>query len=72
MYKILKNGVDWLDTNGNHIHCHGGHIVKFKDTYYWYGEDRRASNYVSCYASKNLLDWEFRGDILTAYSKAGK
>ncbi len=69
MYKILKNGIDWLDTNGNHIHCHGGHIVKFGDTYYWYGEDRRASAYVSCYASKDLLNWEFKKDILTAYSK---
>lgn len=68
MAKILKNGVDWLDTNGNHIHCHGGHIVKFGDTYYWYGEDHRASSFVSCYASKNLVDWEFRQNILTTLS----
>ena len=68
--QILKNGIDWLDTNGNPIHCHGGHIVKFADTYYWYGEDRRGNAYVSCYASKDLMNWEFRGDILTTDSNA--
>lgn len=69
MAKILKNGTVWLDTAGNPIHCHGGHIVKFGDTYYWYGEDRRGNAYVSCYASQDLLDWVFRGNILTVHSK---
>lgn len=69
MAKILKNGAMWLDTDGNPIHCHGGHIVKFSDTYYWYGEDRRGDAYVSCYASKDLLYWDFRGNILTAFSE---
>ena len=63
------NGALWLDTEGNPIHCHGGHIVKFGDVYYWYGEDRRGDAYVSCYVSRDLLNWEFRGNILTAFSK---
>jgi len=66
--KVLKNGVHWLDTNGNIIHAHGGHIVKFGNLYFWYGENREDNIYVSCYASKDLVNWEFRGNILTTDS----
>lgn len=66
--KILKNGVHWLDTNGNIIHAHGGHIVKFGDLYFWYGENREDNIFVSCYASEDLINWEFRGNILTTDS----
>lgn len=66
--KILKNGEAWLDTAGHPIHAHGGHIVKFGDTYYWYGEDRRDTVYVSGYSSKDLMNWEFRGHLLTTDS----
>ncbi len=67
--KTLKNGVCWYDTDGNPIHAHGGHIVQFNDTYYWYGENRCNNIYVSCYASKDLMNWEFRNNILTTDSK---
>lgn len=69
MTKVLRNGEEWLDAKGEPIHCHGGHIAQFGNTYYWYGEDRRQNAYVSCYASYDLLNWEFRGNILTAVSK---
>lgn len=68
MNTTLKNRTKWIDTDGNHIHCHGGHIVKFGDLYYWYGEDRRDNAYVSCYTSTDLMNWEFKGDILTTES----
>ena len=57
----------WPDSDGNHIQAHGGGIIKIKKTYYWYGEQRRQGldsnyRYVSCYASKDLINWEFKGD----------
>ncbi len=59
----------WLDKSGNHIQAHGGGILKIGSTFYWYGEQRRQGldpeyRYVSCYASKDLVNWTFRGDAL--------
>lgn len=62
---ILKNGTIWKDTDGNPIHAHGGWILFHEGWYYWYGEDRRDRYYVSCYRSRNLMDWEFRRHVLT-------
>lgn len=67
--KELINGTLWLDTNGDPIHAHGGHILYYQGYYYWYGEDRRENYYVSCYRSKDLVHWEFRNHILTTNSK---
>jgi len=58
----------WPDADGNHIQAHGGGIIKVKNTYYWYGEERRkgldtAYKYVSCYQSADLVNWKFNGDI---------
>lgn len=66
--KRVKNGALWTDVNGEAIHAHGGYIIEHEGWYYWYGEDRRENNYVSCYRSKNLADWEFRNHVLTADS----
>ena len=63
--KALKNGTIWNDTDGQPIHAHGGCILLHKGWYYWYGEDRRGRNYVRCYRSRNLTDWEFRNHVLT-------
>jgi hypothetical protein len=59
----------WPDDQGNHIQAHGGGIIKIKNTYYWYGEERRQGldtnfRYVSCYASADLVNWKFKGDAL--------
>lgn len=70
MNKTLINGDKWLDSNGNIIHAHGGHILYKDGYYYWYGENRLDNNYVSCYRSKDLMNWEFRNNILTTKSKA--
>lgn len=59
----------WADTEGNHIQAHGGGIIKLGKIYYWYGEERRKDldtnyRYVSCYSSKDLINWKFRGDVI--------
>lgn len=62
------NGQPILDTNGNPIHAHGGHMLHHGDYWYWYGEDRRGDDYVSCYRSADLHHWEHRGTVLSANS----
>ena len=69
----FKPGENWYDENGNIINAHGGGILFYKGTYYWYGEikkgettrvpDANWENYrviaggISCYSSKDLLHW---------------
>jgi len=69
--KTIQPGEIWPDQNGNHIQAHGGGIVKVGKNYYWYGEERRKGieadsiyRYVSCYKSKDLMNWKFLGDAL--------
>jgi len=64
----LINGVDFTDTQGNVINAHGGGLLKVGDFYYWIGENRKNDVFVSCYRSKDLMNWEFRGDLLTRQS----
>jgi hypothetical protein len=59
----------WPDESGNHIQAHGGGIIKIKNTYYWYGEQRANGldpqyRYVSCYSSKDLTNWKFRRNVI--------
>ena len=66
---IIRPGEVWPDVDGNHIQAHGGGIIKIKNTYYWYGEERRQGldsnfRYVSCYSSADLVNWKFKGDAL--------
>ena len=72
----------WNDTQGNPINAHGGGILYHDGTYYWYGEykvgetvlpaDATWERYrtdvtgVSCYSSKDLLNWKFEGVALKA------
>ncbi len=65
---IIRPGEVWPDSNGKHIQAHGGGIIKLKDTWYWFGEDRSKDNnpdrrYVGCYSSKDLTNWTFRKQI---------
>jgi Glycosyl hydrolases family 43 len=65
----IKPGQTWPDDKGNHVQAHGGGIIKIKNTYYWYGEERSQGldsnmRYVSCYTSKDLTNWKFTGDVL--------
>lgn len=66
---IIRPGETWLDDRGEVIEAHGGGILKLKDTWYWFGEDRTPSNdpsmrFVSCYSSKDLVHWTFRNQVL--------
>ena len=65
----IKPGGVWPDSRGQHVQAHGGGIIKIKDTYFWYGEERSRGldsnkRYVSCYSSTDLTNWAFRGDVL--------
>lgn len=65
----LVNGQPWLDTNGKHINAHGGNIIKYGDTYYWYGENRPYTGFttergVSVYSSKDMKTWTDEGIAL--------
>lgn len=65
----IHPGAVWPDQDGNHIQAHGGGITKIKNTYFWYGESRAKDldpqyRYVSCYSSKDLTNWKFKGNVL--------
>lgn len=72
----------WTDTGGKPINAHGGGLLFNKGTYYWYGEYKEGKTIlpdwatwecyrtdvtgVSCYSSKDLLNWKFEGIVLPA------
>jgi hypothetical protein len=65
---LFKPGHIWPDTDGKHINAHGGGIIFYDKTYYWFGEyrlprtEKDRSHYgVSCYSSKDLLNWKNEG-----------
>lgn len=68
--EYIVNGAEWVDTEGNVINAHGGGMLKVGEYYYWIGENRRDGVFVSCYRSKDLMNWEFRGHLLTRDSHA--
>ena len=74
-------GEVWKDSNGNAINAHGGGLLYYNGTYYWYGEYKKGDTWrvdyvttwedyrvhaggVSCYSSKDLLNWKFEGVAL--------
>lgn len=69
----MKNGTIWKDTDGNAIQAHGGCIIEYSGTYYWYGEYKGVDNIpgkkqvpamgVACYSSKDLAAWKFEGTV---------
>jgi len=68
---VISPGNLWPDEDGNHIQAHGGGILLLEKTYYWYGEQRSRGldsnkRYVSCYSSRDLIHWKFRGSALEA------
>ena len=64
----LINGSPFTDNEGKVINAHGGGLLKVGNYYYWIGENRKQGVFVSCYRSKDLMNWEFRGDLLTRQS----
>ncbi len=63
----FPNGTTWADTEGNHINCHGGCVVRHDGAYYWFGESRTGghSDGISVYRSKDLYNWENLGYAVT-------
>lgn len=72
MYKSIRPGQVWLDTNGKRIQAHGGSIITVGDTFYWYGENKEKTTSrkgiwhygVRMYKSKDLYNWEDVGLVL--------
>jgi len=38
--KTIRSGEIWPEDQGVHINAHGGGIMKYGDTYYWFGEHK--------------------------------
>jgi hypothetical protein len=67
--QTIVPGAIWPDDRGQHVQAHGGGIIRFEGTYYWFGEERargldRTLRYVSCYSSKDLAHWTFHKDVV--------
>ena len=45
--KGIASGKVWRDTDGNVINAHGGGILFHEGKYYWFGEHRPASGFVT-------------------------
>lgn len=72
----------WTDTEGHPINAHGGGLLFHEGVYYWYGEYKVGKTIlpdwatwecyrtdvtgVSCYSSRDLLNWKFEGLALKA------
>jgi len=74
--KTIRNGELWPDDNGRHINAHGGGIMKYGDTFYWFGEHKDdhtcdALVGVMCYASKDLRNWHCCGVALSVVDEKG-
>ena len=74
--KGIASGKVWRDTDGSVINAHGGGILFHKGTYYWFGEHRPDTGFVTekgvnCYSSTNLCDWKYEGISLSVSDKAG-
>lgn len=64
IYTDFYPGKLWFDTEGDIINAHGGGILYYEGTYYWFGEHKgEFSNAalvgVTCYSSKDLYNWTF-------------
>jgi hypothetical protein len=66
---VISPGTTWLDSSGHPIDAHGGSVVQWHGTYYWFGEARGLDQdsqrrFVNCYASSDLVHWAFRHTIV--------
>lgn len=80
--KMFYPGREWLDDEQHVINAHGGGLLYHNGTYYWYGECKLGKTIlpdwatwecyrtdvtgVSCYSSKDLLNWHDEGIVLCA------
>ena len=78
--QTIVNDRFWKDTDGNFIYSQGGGVLQVGDTFYWYGvkyngavtyaanptkkNDDTGFAGVTCYSSKDLVNWKFEGIVL--------
>lgn len=69
--KEFAPGEIWPDDQGAHINAHGGGILLYNGTYYWFGEHKIAGTAgnvahvgVGVYSSKDLYNWKNEGIAL--------
>jgi hypothetical protein len=60
----IVNGSRFRDTSQAFLHAHGGGMIKVGSYYYWFGENRDGTNFVSAYRSTDLKNWTFRAHVL--------
>ena len=77
MYKEIRPGRTWYDTDGKRIQAHSGSILYIDGTYYWYGENKEGitgnatgekcpywHHGVRLYSSVDLYNWRDEGIIM--------
>jgi glycosyl hydrolase family 43 len=78
--KQITADKNWKDDAGNFINAHGAGVLFFNDTYYLFGEIKKGKTRlvpnqswedyrvdaggISCYSSKDLLNWKYEGIAL--------
>mmetsp|Transcript_36767 Transcript_36767/g.87356 ORF Transcript_36767/g.87356 Transcript_36767/m.87356 type:complete len:215 (+) Transcript_36767:105-749(+) len=76
-WKGVRPGTLWTDTSGEMIQAHGGGVLYFNHTYYWYGENKAGPTYqpddrypsrvdyigINCYSSQDLIHWHSHGMV---------
>ncbi len=85
--QTIQNDVFWKTVDGKNIYSQGGGVLQVGDTYYWYGvKYAGAETYaknptkknsdtgflgVTCYSSKDLVNWKDEGIVLKPDQAAG-
>lgn len=66
----VNNTENSYDSKGHIVDVHDGRVIKFNDTFYWYGTTYGTTNgfttknYYSVYSSKDLKTWNPEGRLL--------
>ncbi len=73
---VFRPGQEWPDEAGRHINAHGGCLLHYGDTFYWYGENRPFRGFttevgVQVYSSSDLLHWTDEGVALAVSEEEG-
>lgn len=74
--KVIYPGQLWYDDRGVHINAHGGGVLYHEGTYYWFGEHKAENTSsalvgVTCYSSRDLVKWKYRGVALSVSDSVG-
>ncbi|MBP5763700.1 MAG: family 43 glycosylhydrolase [Bacteroidales bacterium] len=72
----IRSGEIWPDDTGVHINAHGGGVLRYGDTWYWFGEHKSEHTSdalvgVTCYSSKDLVNWHNCGVALSVTDERG-